>query len=199
MIRTSIIVPLFNQKDFLAEAVESALAQTVPVEIIIVDDGSTDGGRFLADEYEERGVRVVHQVNKGLASARNTGIMNATGEFVLPLDADDLLLPTAVERIQKVFDDTDADVVAPSFTNFGEVNADVLLMPRPTFNDFLTGNRVGYCSAIKRNLLLEVGGYSPRMTWGFEDYHLWFDILKRGKKIYTIAEPLGSIGFVPAP
>lgn len=189
--RTSIIIPLFNQAQFLKEAVDSALAQTVPVEIIIVNDGSTDGGKFLADEYAEQGVKVVHQVNKGLASARNTGIMHATGEFVLPLDADDILLPTAVERIEKVFDEVkDATVVAPSFTQFGKAEGDVILMMRPNFHDFKTGNKVGYCSAIRRSALLECGGYSPRMTWGFEDYHLWFDLLKRGKLIYTIPEPL---------
>lgn len=188
--KTSIIIPLFNQANFLPEAVESALAQTVPVEVIIVNDGSTDGGKFIASEYEERGVKVIHQVNKGLPAARNTGIMNATGEFILPLDADDILLPTAVERIETVFSETDADIVAPSFTQFGEADADVILMMRPTIEDFKTGNRVGYCSAMRRKDLLECGGYSPRMVWGFEDYHIWFDLLKRGKKIYTIPEPL---------
>lgn len=187
--RTSIVIPLFNQKEYFVEAIESALAQTVPVEIIVVDDGSTDGGRFLADEYADRAT-IVHQVNKGLASARNTGIMNATGEFILPLDADDILLPTCVERIERVFDDTDATVVAPSFSQFGLAEGDVILTPRPTFNDFLPGNKVGYCSAIKRSVLLAIGGYSPKMVWGFEDYHLWFNILKLGGKIHTIAEPL---------
>jgi len=188
--RTTIVIPTFNQKEFLPEAVESALAQTTPCEVIIVDDGSTDGSKFLADDYTERGVKVIHQVNKGLASARNTGIMNAVTDYILFLDSDDILMPTAVERIEKVFADTDADVVSPSFEQFGNAQGEVILMPRPTFNDFITGNRVGYCSAIKRSALLSVGGYSPRMTWGFEDYHLWFDLLKRGKKIYTIAEPL---------
>jgi len=187
--RTSIIIPLYNQKDFFVEAVESALAQTVPVEIIVVDDGSTDGSRFLADDYADR-VKVIHQVNKGLPSARNTGIMNATGEFILPLDADDILMPTAVERAEKVMDESDADVVGLSFTNFGAGQGDVLLQMRPTFEDFKPGNRLGYCSLIKKSALLECGGYSPRMTWGWEDYHLWFDLTKRGKKIYTIPEPL---------
>ena len=52
------------------------------------------------------------------------------------------------------------------------------------------GNRIGYCSAIKKSALLEVGGYSPRMIWGYEDYHLWFDFLTRNKKIITIPEVL---------
>lgn len=187
--RTSIIIPLYNQKDFFVEAIESALAQTVPVEIIVVNDGSTDGSRFVIDDYEDR-VKIIHQVNKGLSSARNTGIMNATTEFVLMLDSDDKLLPTAVERIEKVFDDTDADIVSPSFTHFGLNNSDVILQMRPTLDDFKSGNKVGYCSAFRRSDLLMVGGYSPRMIWGYEDLALSIDLLKRGKKIFTIPEPL---------
>lgn len=187
--RTTILIPSYNQKDFLAEAIDSALAQTVPCEIIVVNDGSTDGSRFILDDYADR-VKVVHQVNKGLPSARNTGIMNATGDLVLMLDSDDKLMPTAVERIEKVFDDTDADIVSASFTQFGLQAGDVILQMRPVLDDFKTGNKIGYCSAFKRADLLAIGGYSPRMIWGYEDLALTIDLLKRGKKIYTIPEPL---------
>lgn len=187
--KTSIIIPLYNVKDFFVEAIESALAQTVPVEIIVVNDGSTDGSKFLADDYADR-VTVIHQVNKGLPSARNTGIMNATGEYILPFDADDILSPTAVERMEKVFEDTDADIVSPSFTCFGIQNNDVILDMRPELDSFKSGNRIGYCSMFRRKDLLEVGGYSPRMIWGYEDLHLTIGLLKKGKKIYTIPEPL---------
>jgi GT2 family glycosyltransferase len=63
-------------------------------------------------------------------------------------------------------------------------------MPNPTLEDFKTGNRIGYCSAIKRSKLLEIGGYSPRMTTGYEDLHLGFNLLNRGAKIITIPEIL---------
>lgn len=187
--RTSIIIPTFNQHDFLRESIDSALAQTTPCEVIVVNDGSTDGSRFILDEYADR-IKVIHQVNKGLPAARNAGIMNATTELILMLDSDDRLLPTAVERMEKVFDDTDADIVSPSFTHFGLNNSDVILMMRPTLDDFKSGNKVGYCSMFKRADLLMVGGYSPRMTFGYEDMALSIDLLKRGKKIYTIPEPL---------
>jgi glycosyltransferase involved in cell wall biosynthesis len=187
--KTSIIIPVYNHEQFVAQAIESALNQTVPCEVIIIDDGSTDKSKFIVDEYEDR-AKVIHQTNRGLAAARNTGIMNATGEYILPLDSDDILEPNCVEKIEKVFADTDADVIAPSFTTFGAVEQLSLLMTRPTLDDFKVANRIGYCSAIKRALLLEVGGYSVRMVWGYEDYHLWFVLLRKGKKIYTIPEPL---------
>lgn len=188
----SIVIPSFNQQEYLCDAIDSALAQKNPylnVEIIVVDDGSTDNSLEIARKYEPK-IKVVSQVNKGLSSARNTGIMNARGQYVLFLDADDILMDGAVKKIQETIKTTNADVIAPSFKEFGMSNAKVILMPNPTIEDFKVGNRIGYCTAVKKEVLLEVGGFSPRMTWGAEDYHLWFDLLKRGKKIVTIPDVL---------
>lgn len=189
--KVSIIIPSYNQEDYLDEAINSALKQTVSSEIIVIDDGSTDGSLVIAQEYESLGlIKLISQVNKGLASARNTGIMNATGDYILPLDADDILRPNCVERILEIIEKTDADVVAPSIHCFGVGDVPVILMENPKLEDFKQGNRLAYCSAIKRSVLLEVGGYSPRMDKGWEDLHLWYDLLIRGKKIVTIPEPL---------
>lgn len=187
--KISIVIPSYNQLEFLPDAIESALGQTISSEVIVIDDGSTDYSLLAAKEYEPK-VRVISQVNKGLASARNTGIMNAVGDWILPLDADDILLENCIEKILEMAGKTDADVLAPSFRTFGKYGKEKILMPRPTLGDFKVGNRIGYCSAIKRETLLEIGGYSPRMTHGYEDYHLWFNLLTRGKKIETLSEIL---------
>ena len=186
----SVIIPSFGQAQYLSEAIESVLDQTFkPHEIIVIDDGSTDGSLAIAKSYEPK-IKVISQVNKGLASARNTGIMNATGDYILPLDADDMLYPNCIERITKEIEETHADIIPPSFKVFGLGNEIVILEKNPTLEMFKAGNRFGYFSAIKRSVLLEVGGYSPRMTWGYEDYHLWFDLLKRGKTFSVIQEAL---------
>jgi glycosyltransferase involved in cell wall biosynthesis len=185
----SIVIASYNQREYLCEAIESCLNQTVkPLEIIVVDDGSTDGSLQIARGYEPY-VKVVSQVNKGLASARNTGIMWATGDFVLPLDSDDILLENCIEKIESNIKDTNADIIAPSFKNFGLDNSEIIL-GNPTLEDFKSANRIGYCSAIKREALLAIGGYSPRMIFGAEDYHLWFNLLSRGYKLGTIPEVL---------
>uniref|UniRef100_A0A6M3Y4Z7 Putative glycosyltransferase n=1 Tax=viral metagenome TaxID=1070528 RepID=A0A6M3Y4Z7_9ZZZZ len=184
--RVSIVIPSYNQSNFLPSAIESALEQKC--EVIVVDDGSTDGSLEIAKGY--KGVKVISQVNKGLASARNTGIMNAKGDYCLFLDADDIMLEKCVERILEVAKETDADVIAPSFKCFGVANQELILMPNPTLEDFKTGNRIAYCSAIKRKVLLAVGGYSPRMAKGYEDFHLSFNLLTRGYKFVTIPEVL---------
>jgi glycosyltransferase involved in cell wall biosynthesis len=177
----SIVIPSYNQQDYLPEAISSALLQDA--EVIVVDDGSTDNSLEIARMYP---VKVISQVNKGLASARNTGIMNATGEYVLFLDADDILLEDCVKELSKY----NTDIISPSFVTFGKVSQEVILMPNPTLEDFKTGNRLGCCSAVKRSVLLEVGGYSPRMTWGYEDLHLWINLLRRGYTLTTIQKVL---------
>lgn len=187
--KVTCIIPTYNQEQFLEEAIESALAQTVPCEVIVVNDGSTDTTKFILDEYSDR-VKVINQSNRGLPSARNTGIMNATGDYILPLDSDDILEPNCVERLLQVAEDTQADVISPSFKTFGVSESLVLLMMRPTLEDFKSGNRVGYCSLIKRSALLECGGYSAKMVWGYEDLALWFDLLRRAKTLVTVPEYL---------
>lgn len=185
--KTTIGIPVFNGQDWIADAIESAISQK-NCEVLIVDDGSTDNSRNIAASYQ--GIRVIHQVNKGLSSARNSILMNAQYDRILFLDADDFLLDNAIKRLNDIMDETDADVVAPSFKSFGVENAQVILIPNPKLEDFQIGNRLGYCALFKKSVLLETGGYSPRMTFGYEDMHLWIDLLTRGKNIQTTEEIL---------
>jgi glycosyltransferase involved in cell wall biosynthesis len=115
--------------------------------------------------------------------------MAATGDYCLFLDADDILMENAVERITQEINNTGADIVAPSFKEFGVADREVILSGF-TLEDLKTANRLPYCCAIKRSVLVEVGGYSPRMRWGWEDYHLWFNLLTRGKSFAVIQEIL---------
>lgn len=187
----SVIIPLYNQGIYLSDAIESCLNQSEPPhEIYIIDDDSTDMSLEIAQHWESDRVKVIHQTNKGLSSARNTGIMNATGDYILPLDADDILMETCIEKMLEEIANTRADIIAPSFKCFGLSQETVILQKNPKRVDFLTGNRIGYFSAVRREALLECGGYSPRMTQGWEDLHLWFDLLGRGKTISVIQEPL---------
>jgi glycosyltransferase involved in cell wall biosynthesis len=92
----SVVIPCHNQAHFLSEAIESVLAQTYPhFEIVVVDDGSTDNTEEVASRYP--GVRCIRQENQGLAEARNTGIRRSNGGYLVFLDADDRLLPGALE------------------------------------------------------------------------------------------------------
>lgn len=183
----SIIIPCYNQAEYLPDAIESALAQTVKAEIIVINDGSTDNTLEVARRYP---VKVINQVNKGLASARNTGIMNAGGDYILPLDADDLLLENCIEKMEEAIAKHKPDIIAPSFKTFGINNGEIILQAIPTLKDFLAGNRIGYFSAVKKSVLLSVGGYNPKMTWGWEDWDLWLDLFKRQHSLCILSEIL---------
>jgi glycosyltransferase involved in cell wall biosynthesis len=198
MNKISVIIPVFNQAEYLEECIESAYNQTVqPHEIIVVVDGSTDNSLEIAERYMfrefpgiESPVRVVSQVNKGLSSARNTGIMNATGDYILPLDADDKIAEDAIERFTRAINETGVDIVAPSFKEFGKSDREIVLQEF-TIDDLRVANRLPYFCCIKRSKLLEVGGYSPRMKWGYEDYHLWFNLFVRNSSITFIKNIIG--------
>jgi glycosyltransferase involved in cell wall biosynthesis len=115
----SCIIPVFNGERYLAEALDSILAQTYrPIEIIVVDDGSTDGTRELVASYGDQ-VRYLWQPNSGPATARNQGLSAASGEFVAFLDADDLWHPEKLERQLARFDARpDLDVCVAHVQNF---------------------------------------------------------------------------------
>ena len=186
--KISVVIAAYNQGQYLAQAIESVLSQTKKAhEIIVVNDGSQDDTRYVAQSYD---VTYIEQVNKGLSSARNTGLMNCTGDYFYPLDSDDMMLENCLETVSKVIEETDADIVAPSFKEFGVRDATVILIKNPQIEDFKTANRIGYFSAIRKTKLLEIGGYNPKMIWGWEDYDCWFDLLNRGANIVTIPEPL---------
>ena len=100
--KLSIVIPCFNQARFIGEAAKSACRQTWPsIDVIVVDDGSTDGSGAIAAEHP--GVRVLWQANRGLAAARNAGLAAATGDIVIFLDADDRLLPDAARHAVDAF------------------------------------------------------------------------------------------------
>ena len=111
---THFIMPVYNVKPYLRDAIESVLAQTCKeFDLILVDDGATDGSAEICDEYAIRykNVKVIHKQNGGVSSARNKGLDSIVDGYVCFVDSDDVLLPTMLESVKEVFDSTDADMV----------------------------------------------------------------------------------------
>ncbi len=123
MEKVTIIIPIYNVEKYLREAIESAINQTYKnLEIILVDDGSTDNSGRICDEYisvDER-IKVIHKKNGGLSDARNAGLDNCTGEYIMFLDSDDFLEPDAVENMHKEIVEKDADYVIGNYINATE-------------------------------------------------------------------------------
>lgn len=180
----SIIIPCYNQAHWLSEAIESCLAQTVkPLEIIVVNDGSSDNTNEVARKYP---VILVEKENGGLSSARNAGIKVAKGKYVLTLDADDKLHPQFLEKTIGI-----DDIVGVAQQEFGTSNT--LWRPphlHPTANEFRKYNCINCCSLQKREIWEKIGGYDEKMKFGYEDWQYWYRATLKGYKVSVIDEPL---------
>lgn len=114
----SIIVPVYNVKSYLKKCVESIINQTYTnLQIILVDDGSTDGSQDICDEFAQRDSRIVviHKENGGLSTARNVGMDRAKGAYIAFVDSDDWLEPNMYEALISQLEKHEADIVACSF------------------------------------------------------------------------------------
>ena len=114
-IKISVIIPVYNVEKYIKKAIESVINQTYKnLEIILVDDGSTDNSGFICDEYaniDER-ITVIHKENGGIVSARKTGINFANGDYAVNLDPDDWIEATAYEQVVKIIEERHPDIIA---------------------------------------------------------------------------------------
>ncbi|MCQ2558613.1 MAG: glycosyltransferase [Oscillospiraceae bacterium] len=123
--RISIILPIYNVQPYLARCVESLLCQTYSdLEILLVDDGSTDGGSQLCDALAQTDARIVviHKPNSGVADARNAGLEAATGEFISFVDPDDYITPHMMEKLLSALRENDADLSVCNFLCVGDMS-----------------------------------------------------------------------------
>ena len=188
----SVVIPCYNQGQFIEDAVASVAIQSFDdLEIIIVNDGSSDSftNELLAG-YDRDRVRVIATDNRGLAAARNTGIGAATGRYILPLDADDTINQGYVEKAVSILEENpEIGIVYCQATLFGAVETDWEL-PDYSLQRMLIDNII-FCSAFfRRDDWLAVGGYDEGMIYGWEDYSLWLSLIERGKKVHQIQERL---------
>jgi glycosyltransferase involved in cell wall biosynthesis len=188
--RVSVIMPCYNQGAYVDEAVDSILSQTFPdFEIIIVNDGSTDEhtNRKL-ESFDKPKSRVLRTTNQGLAAARNNGIRDAIGEYILPLDADDRIAPTYLEKAVRVLDENpNAGIVYCEAEFFGEESGKWPI-PAYRFPEILLRNFI-FCSAFFRKADWEqTSGYQPMFGW--EDYDFWLSLIERGREVVRIPEVL---------
>lgn len=119
----SVIVPVYNVKDYLDECLKSIVNQSyTQLEILVVDDGSTDGSSALCDQWAEQDqrIKVIHQANGGLSAARNTALDVMRGEMVTMVDSDDVLRPTAIMVMKEALVKSQANIVVGDYTPFNE-------------------------------------------------------------------------------
>ena len=176
--RVAVVIPCYNDGETLAEAVES-LAEQEPSELVVVDDGSTDASTVQTlDEIRRRGVTVVRQQNAGLAAARMRGVAETSARYVMPVDADDALVPGALARLADALDaNPDAVVSWGDLELFGDVigRVELPLGIDPWKITYVCDMPAQ--SLLRRSALLAVGGW--QLEDGNEDWDLWMTFAER--------------------
>ncbi|MFI5240693.1 MAG: glycosyltransferase family 2 protein [Candidatus Saccharimonadia bacterium] len=203
----SVVVPAFNTSATIEETISSILGQTCSdYEIIVVDDGSPDNvGDVVAKLYGNR-VKLIRQLNKGLAGARNTGIDHSKGKFVAFLDSDDCWLPNKLAvQADQITNHPETDVFYANcyfwesdhptklWTDIhGQKNGHILaeLINRSVMLPVLT-------AVVRRQTLVQVGKFDDSLRQ-VEDYDLWLRLCVNGSNFYSTPEPLALYRLNPA-
>lgn len=184
----SVIIPAHNAEEYLEETVKSVLNSTYKnIEIIIMDDGSNDKTGEIADSLAKKYLNIssFHQVNKGVATARNEAIKQSEGKYILPLDADDLISIDYIEKAVTILEENvDIKVVYGNAQFFGNK---IGKWDLPDFDiNLLARRNIIYVSGIyRREDYNKTGGYSEEIA-GLEDWDFWISMFKTGGKVKYI-------------
>ncbi|MCM2269188.1 MAG: glycosyltransferase [Thermoanaerobaculia bacterium] len=206
--RVSVVIPVYNRARLVREAIDSALAQThQPVEIVLVDDGSTDAIDEVLRDYAGR-LRAARQANGGVSSARNRGVRLATGDYLHFLDSDNVLDPETFERALEAFRCVaDAEICYRPAHRTQPMEEERLFMLPPSGGfDCPTTDLAAVASyrhpflmlgtLLPRWLMLESGGFDERLRRG-EDTRLWFQLGLRGTKVIGLRQRRGVSRALP--
>ena len=188
----SVIIPCYNQGQYLDEAVDSVLSQSYQnFEIIVVNDGSTEIETIeILENYNKPKTLVLHTDNQGVSLARNHAIAIANGKYILPLDADDKIGNTYLEQAVKLLESNENLGIVYCEAQFFGSQSGKWSLPEYQFPDILLENVI-FCSAFfRRSDWQKTEGYSSKMIFGFEDYDFWLSIIEIGKDVYRIPQIL---------
>lgn len=191
--KVSVIVPCYKQAEYLSETLDSVFTQTYQNwECVIVNDGSPDNTEEIAKKYlvKDRRFKYVSQENKGLSSARNTGIAHSEGEYILPLDADDKIGSTYLEKAIARFEEVpETKMVYCKAELFGKINC-YWDLEDYDYEKFIWNNCI-FCTAMFRRSDYDLtDGYNTNMVHGNEDWDFWLSLLKKKDVVYRIDEVL---------
>ena len=190
----SVVVPCYNQAQYLSEALQSVLEQTYTNwECIIVNDGSPDETDKEAQKWcaADKRFSYLYKENGGLSSARNAGIAVSNGIYILPLDADDILHPEYLQKVVTVLNENEKlGIVSCKSYFFKPSIATIIYELKPIgtyWRDLLYVNQLVATSLYRKICWEQAGGYDESMKNGFEDWEFWIRITKKGWT-YTIVD-----------
>lgn len=188
----SIITPCFNNAAYIEETLKAIIMQDYQNwECIVIDDGSTDQSAKLIQEIAQKEPRIkyLYQANSGAAAARNNGIKNSKGKYILPIDGDDLIHPSYLSKgIPLLEAHPNIKVVCCKVKMFGAKSKEMILQPY-SFKKLLIQNQLTVSSIYRRSDYDKTTGYDPKM-FSSEDWEFWISLLKTGGEVRKIDETL---------
>ena len=185
----SVIVPCYNQSQYLSEALESVRMQSYESwECIIVDDGSPDDTADIASNFclKDKRFKYLKKENGGLSSARNAGIKEASGSLILPLDADDRIHKDYLQLATEAFNQNPMlDLVYCKAAYFGTKTGEWVL-DTYSYENLLAHNSI-FCSAFfKKDAFIKANQYNESLKNGWEDWDLWLRLLNPYSHVYQL-------------
>jgi glycosyltransferase involved in cell wall biosynthesis len=202
-IKFSVVIPVYNASEFIKDTLDSIKNQTYKnYEVLVTNDGSIDNTEEVLNNYKVSNPKFplsyITQKNNGVSSARNNAIFKANGNYVAFLDQDDLWFPYKLEKAAEVLSSNmNIDVLYHKAIAVGWGRVNIFLKSRalkePVYLDLLfNGSKIGISTAVvKRDKLLEVGGFSPYYIYG-EDYELWLRLARQGVNFYYLPDFLSK-------
>ncbi len=191
--KISVIIPCFNHGLYINEAINSVINQSYSNwEIIVINDGSTDNEtiNILNSIVETEKIKILNTANSGLASARNIGVKYSSGEFILPLDADDKIGSEFLQKAIDIISNNSNIKIVFSFAEYFGKKSGLINLPDYSFDQMLRQNLI-FCTALfRRTDFDKVNGYNVNMLYGWEDWDLWLSILNNGGEVKRIPEVL---------
>lgn len=191
--KVTIIITSYNCGEYLKETFDSAKSQTYEnIEIIVVDDGSTDETtEEELNNIERQGGIVIRKDNGGVSSARNIGIKESSGKYIIFLDGDDLLEPNYVEEMLKIKEKfPEAGIVYSNTLLFGEKNY-IRPLGTPSYDKLLVYNHYFVVTCLlEKKRIEEIYGFDEKMIYGVEDWEFFIRYCYKGMKVVRINKPL---------
>lgn len=190
--KVSVVIPCYNDKDYINETVQAVLDQTFQdFDIVIVDDGSNQETKNVLATIKNEKVTIINQENKGLSAARNTGFKVAKGVYVLAIDSDDTLDVSFLEKAVVILDKNEKIGAVSSHCTIFVGNHKIIDYHKPKgggVSNFLFDNNSVSFALIRKASWEIVGGYDEKMINGFEDWEFWIAMTKTGFEVFMIPE-----------
>ncbi len=186
----SVVIPCYNQAAYLESTVKSALASKYrPLEIIIVNDGSTDSSETVAEKLlsQHPEIKFLSQKNSGVSAARNSGIEFASGKYILPLDGDDLISPDYIPEAVKILERMpNVKVVYSKAVKFDDEGAKNWTLKSFSTYQLARDNMIFVSGIFRKSDWKLCGGYDEKMKVGREDWEFWINMLKTGGEVIQL-------------